>query len=79
MYSDCRASDVVLVVKNPPANAGDTRDIGSIPGLGRSSGIGNSNPLQYSHLGNHMDRGTWRAAVHGVAKSRTLLNEYIHT
>ena len=73
-----RASQVALVVKNPTANAGDTRDMGSIPGLGRSSGIGNSNPLLYSRLGNHMDRGTWRAAVHGVTKSRTLLNEHIH-
>ena len=58
----------VLVVKNLPANAGDT---GSIPGLGRSSGEGNGNPLQYSCLGNPMDRGAWRATAHGVAKSRT--------
>ena len=49
-------SQVVLVVKNPPINAGDLRDIGSIPGLGRSPGKGNSNPLQYSCLGNTMDR-----------------------
>ena len=55
----------VLVVKNLPANAGDT---GSIPGLGRSSGEGNGNPLQYSCLGNPMDRGAWRATAHGVAK-----------
>ena len=59
------------VVKNPPANAGDTGDRGSVPGSGRSSGEGNDNPLQYSFLGNSMDRGAWRATVHGVAKSRT--------
>ena len=59
------------VVKNPPANAGDTGDMGSIPGLGRSPGRGNGNPLQYSCLGNLMDRGAWQATVHGVAKSRT--------
>ena len=53
------------VVKNPPANAGDT---GSIPGLGRSPGEGNGNPLQYSYLGNSMDRGAWQATVHGVTK-----------
>ena len=56
MYSDCRASHVVLVVKNPPANAGDIRDVGSIPGLGRSEG-GNGNPNQDSCLENPMDRG----------------------
>ena len=55
-----------LVVKNPPASAGDT---GSIPGLGRSLGKGNGNPLQYSYLRNPMDGGDWRAAVHGVAKA----------
>jgi len=49
------------VVKNPPANAGD---LGSIPGLGKSPGGGNGNPLQYSCLGNLMDRGAWRATVH---------------
>ena len=53
------------VVKNLPANAGDA---GPIPGSGRSSGGGNGNPLQYSCLGNPMDRGAWRATVHGVAK-----------
>ena len=65
------ASQVVLGVKNPPANAGDIRDIGSIPGLARSPGGGNGNPLQYSCLENPMDRGAWRATVHRVAKSRT--------
>ena len=53
------------VVKNPPANAGD---LGSIPESGKSLGEGNGNPLQYSCLGNLMDRGAWRATVHGVAK-----------
>ena len=53
------------VVRNPSANAGDA---GSIPGWRRSPGEGNSNPLQYSCLGNPMDRGVWRAVVHGVAK-----------
>ena len=62
---------VALVVKNPPANAGDARDVGSIPGLGRSSGEGNGNPLQYSCLEKSMDRGAWWATVHGVAKSWT--------
>ena len=67
------ASKVALVVKNPPANAGDVRDTGSIPGLGRSSGGGHGNPLQYSRLENPMDVGAWRATVHGVAKSQTRL------
>ena len=57
------------MVKNPPANTGDTGNLGSIPGLGRSPGGGNGNPLQYSCLGNPMDRGEWRTIVHGVAKS----------
>jgi len=60
---------IVLVVKNPPANAGDKRNVGSIPGLGRFPGGGNSNPLQYSCLGNPMDGGAWQAAVHGVAQT----------
>ena len=59
-------SQVVLMVKNPFANAGD---VSSIPGLGRSPGEGNG--LQYSCLENSMDRGAWWATVHGVAKSRT--------
>ena len=54
------------VVKNPPAKAGDPRDVGSIPGSGRFSGGGNSNPLQYSFLENPMNRGAWGATVHGV-------------
>ena len=59
---------MALVVKNLPANAGDLRDKGSIPGLGRSPGEGHGNPLQYSYLENPMDKGAWRATVHGVAK-----------
>ena len=66
-------SQVVLVVKNPPANTGDAGDVDSIPGSGRSSGEGNGNPLQYSCLENPMDRGTWWTIVHGVAKSQTQL------
>ena len=66
-----KASQVVLVVKNLPANAGDIRDPGSIPGLGRSSGEGHGNPLQYSCLENPTDRGVWWATIHGVAKSQT--------
>ena len=54
----------VLLVKNPPANAGDIRDAGSMPGSGRSPGVGNGNPLQYSCLENPVDRGAWRAIVH---------------
>ena len=52
------------VVKNPPANAGGTRDVGSIPGSGGSPGEENGNLLQYSYLGNSMDRGAWQATVH---------------
>ena len=61
------------MVKNPPANAGDMRDVGSIPGLGRSPGGGHSNPLQSSCLEIPMDGGTWRAIVHRIAKSRIQL------
>ena len=57
------------VVKNLPANTGDTRDMGSIPGLGRSPGGGNGNPPQYCCLENSMDRGAWRATVHEVTKN----------
>ena len=56
------------VGKEPPANAGDTRDMGSIPGSGSSPGEGNGNPFQYSCLENSMDRGAWQAIIHGVAK-----------
>ena len=65
-------------VKNPPANAGDTRDTGSISGLGRSPGGGNGNLIQYSCLENSMDRGAWWAIVHGVAKSQTQLSARTH-
>ena len=61
------------MVKNSPANAGES---GSISGSGRSPGEGNVNPLQYSCLGNPMDRGAWRATVHGVAKSQTRLSTH---
>ena len=59
------------VIKNPPANVGDAKDMGSIPGSGTSPGGGNGNPPQYSCLGNPIDRGAWQATVHGVAKSWT--------
>ena len=62
---------VVPVGKNSATNVGDTRDVGSIPGLGRSLGVGNGNPLQYSCLENSMDREAWWAIVHEVAKSQT--------
>ena len=66
------ASQVALAVKNLPANAGDVRDLGLIPGSGRSPRGKNGYPLQYSCLENCMDRGAWR--VHGVAKSRAPLS-----
>ena len=65
------ASQVVLVTKNMPTNAGGTRDVGSIPGSGRSPREGNSNLLQLSCLENLMDRGAWWATVHGITKSQT--------
>ena len=65
------------VVKNPPANAGDIRGADLIPGSERSPGVGNCNPIQYSCLENSMDRGTWGATVHEIAKSRTQLS--MHT
>ena len=64
---------VLVLVKNLPACVGDVRDAGSIPGSERSPGGGNGNPLQYSCLGNPMDRGAWWATVHRVAKSQTRL------
>ena len=66
-------SQVVLVIKNLPANAGDLRDAGLTPGLGRSPGGGHGNPLQYSCLENPMDRGAWRATVHGASRIWTWL------
>jgi len=65
---------VALVVKNRPANAGNVRDMDLIPGSGRSPGRRHGNPLQYSYLGNSMDRGAWWATVHRVAKSQTRLS-----
>ena len=58
------------MVKNTAANAGDIRDLGSIPGSGRFPGGGNGNPLQYSCLENPMDRGAWQTVVHGVERVR---------
>ena len=69
----CWASQVVLVVKNLPANAGDLREAGLIPGSGRSPGGRHNNPLQCSCLENPTDRGAWRATVHRLAKSWTRL------
>ena len=68
-----RASQVVLVAKNLPANAGDVRDKSLVPGSGRSPGEGHGNPLQYSCLDNPMDRGAWQATVLRVTKSQTRL------
>ena len=69
------ASQVALMVENPPANAGDLRDAGSIPGSGRSPGEGYGSPLQCSRLENPMDGGAWWVTVHSVAKSRTRLEQ----
>ena len=60
-----------LGVKNLPVKAGDARDMGSVPGLGRSPGVGSNNLFQYSCLENYMGRGAWWATVHGAANSRT--------
>ena len=65
----------MLVVKNLPASAGDIRDVGSIPGSGKSPGGGNGNPPQYSCLENPMDKGAWWATVHGVTKSQMQLKQ----
>ena len=64
-HEEIRASQVAPVVKNASANAGDARDMGLIPGSGTSSGVGNGSPPQYSCPENSVDRGAWRAAVHG--------------
>ena len=66
-----RASQVALVVKNLPANAGDSGNVGLIPGSGRSPGGEHGNPLQNSCLENPLDRGAWQATVHGVTDSWT--------
>ena len=67
------------MVKDPPANAGDVRDSGSIPGSGRSPGARNGNLLKYSYLGNSMGRGAWWVIVHRVANSWTQLSNWEHT
>ena len=64
--------------KNLPANAGDAGDTGLIPGLGKSPGEGNGNPLQYFCMENSMDRGVWRVTVYGVAKRQTWLSTHTH-
>ena len=80
-YSPMWASQVVLVVKNPPANAEDVRDAGSISGSERLPGGGHGNPLQYFCLENPMDRGAWQATVHRISKSQTQLKQHslLHT
>ena len=73
-------SQVVLVIKNTPANAGNIGDAGLIPGLGRSPGWGHGYPFQYSCLENPMDRGAWQSMVHRVAKSQTWVKQLnMHT
>ena len=67
------------LAKNPPANAGESRDSGSIPRSGRSLGVRNGNPLQYSCLESPRDRGAWRAVVHEVAKSHVGVNIILDT
>ena len=69
------ASQVVLVVKNLPVNAGDIKDASSVPGLGRFPGEGNGNPLQYSYLENPTDRGTQRATVQVIESDTTEVTE----
>ena len=69
------ASQVAVVAKNTPANAGDTGDMGSVPGLGRSPEGGNCNLLQYSCLKNSMDKEAWQATVHGLTQNRTQVKQ----
>ena len=69
---------MALTVKNLPAEAEDVIDAGSIPGSGRPSGGGNGNPFQYACLDKHMDRGAWRAIVHGIARVSHLLSMHTH-
>ena len=64
------------MVNNTPANAGDKKDAGLIPGLGRSPGVRTGNPFQYSCLENSMDRGAWQAIVHEVTKNQTQLSTH---
>ena len=81
LWSICHtwASQVALGVKNSPANAGNARVTRLIPELGRSPGGRHGNPLHYSCLEKSMHRGAWQTAVHGVAKSQTQLNNWVHT
>ena len=72
-------SQVALVVKNLPANSGEARDVGSIPGLKRSPGVGYSSPLQYSCLENSTDRGAYWAVVHSIARSHACMHVHTHT
>ena len=74
-----RGFPVAQLVKNLPAKAGDKRDTGLIPGLGRSPGEGNGHPFQYSCLENSMDRGVWQSTAHGVTKYQTWLSAHAHT
>ena len=67
---------MALVIKNPPANAGDIEDMGSIPGSGRPPGEGEDNPLQYSCQQNPMDRGVWQTTAHKVIKSPKPLGRF---
>ena len=67
------------MVKNPPTSPGDARDAGLIPGLGRSAGVGNGDPLQYSCLENYMHKGAWKTTVHEVKKSQLQLSMHRHT
>ena len=75
MYFRCWVSPSGSVVKNPSTNVEDTKDTGSIPGLGRFPGEGNGNPFQYSCLENSKNREAWWAIVHGVAKNQTQLRK----
>ena len=72
-------SQVVLVVKNLPANTGEVSEVGLIPGSGQSPGGGNGNPLEYSCLENPIERGFWQATVHGVRKSQSDMTEATNT
>ena len=65
-----KTASVVLVEKNLPANSGDKRDLGTVPGSGKTPGGGHGNPLQYSCLENPMGKGAWQATVHRVAQSQ---------
>ena len=67
------------MVKNLPANAGVAGDMGSIPGLGRSPGVGNGNPCHYSCLENSIDRGAWQTTEHAHTHTHTHIRIYKHT